>query len=199
MVWEFLDLRILFGEPHSSCPDIITSSQPGREGCGIWKILAVSFLTHSPTLMPEQDFQNHLPDVWVTHSPVCWVLPNLSCSEPSSVRPVFLVPSPSGCHCALFPNLGHTPLHFTHRTNTRDTNARCPVPQAHWQAWEGGLTQLRVSGSPTCLSHLQVQGRMAHSLHPGARNTAPLEFFHDSHSGEIGGRGLGLWGLDLPL
>lgn len=33
MVWEFLDLKILFGEPHSPCPDgIITSILPGGGG-----------------------------------------------------------------------------------------------------------------------------------------------------------------------
>lgn len=33
MVWEFLDLRILFGEPHSPYPDsIITSSLPSGGG-----------------------------------------------------------------------------------------------------------------------------------------------------------------------
>lgn len=49
MVWEFPDLRILFGEPHRACPDgIITSSLPS--GGGKHLLFAFSLIQPTPSL-----------------------------------------------------------------------------------------------------------------------------------------------------
>lgn len=65
MVWEFLDLRILFGEPHSPYPDsIITSSLPSGGG----RNLLFAFSCTRPP-QPLAGFPKPPPDVWVTLVP----------------------------------------------------------------------------------------------------------------------------------
>ncbi|KAG8512093.1 Equilibrative nucleoside transporter 1 [Galemys pyrenaicus] len=68
-----------------------------------------------------------------------------------------------------------------HMTWTQDTDALCP-----------GTTREAKShgGRPLALSRMGVvQVRLAYLLHAGSGDTASLEFFHDSHYGEIrGGR-----------
>lgn len=80
-----------------------------------------------------------------------------------------------------------SPSTYTHgRTQAHGHKHRCPVPWGGWRDRGQGGTGL----CSFFLSHPQVQSRLDHLLHAGSGDPAPLEFFHDCHSGATGSPGL---------
>lgn len=162
-----------------------------------WKTLAACFLTHPPALSPSAGFLKPSPDVWVTLVPSLQSppgLPGLITMVLSAMpfSPMTLTPSPPRIPTSRVPFSPPTPVRGHMQMDT-NTDALGPRETEDGQGLPWGSSW---NGAGWCVTWplfpppLQIQSCLAYLLHAGSGNAAPMEFFHDGHSGEARGTGL---------